>query len=139
MTRRLLAAAAFLCAATGTLRAQSGATRAQPSVRCVATRALVDTARDELLSVMLSDSPMMVETRAELGATKDSFRSVQVVRGPVCAKAARAFPHPLTAGSPFLVLRAGPVLYARDPDQRRSMGVVLDSAYRVVLRLDAMP
>jgi len=138
MIRRLLAAAA-LCAASGPLHAQVGATRAEPAVRCIATRALVDTARDELLSVMMSDSPMMQETRQELGvANKDAFMPVRQVRGAACMQAARVFPHPLRPGSAFLVLRAGPVLYARDPDQQRSKGVVFDSTYHIVLRLDAV-
>lgn len=138
MIRRLLAAAA-LCAVSGPLQAQVGVTRSEPAVRCVATRALLDTARDELLSVMMSDSPMMKETRQELGVAKtDDLLPVQQLRGPACMQAARVFPHPLRPGSAFVVLRAGPVLYARDPDQRRSKGVVFDSTYHIVLRLDAV-
>jgi len=57
----------------------------------------------------------------------DAMRPVLVDAGGALA--------PLAA---FLVLRAGPVLYARDPDQRRSKGVVFDSTYHIVLRLDAV-
>lgn len=133
-------AAAVLIAAAGSVAAQVGVSRAQPAVHCLATRASIDTARDEALSVLLSESSMMQETRQELGVRdKMDFTAVRPVRdGALCARIARAFPYPLRAGTPLVVLQAGPVLYARDPDQRRSMGVVLDSAMRVVLRLDAV-
>lgn len=131
-------AAVLACAAATTLQAQSGVIRQSSRAHCAATQAVQDSARDELLSVLLSDSPMMQETRRELGATsKADFAVVRPVGdGALCARVARAFPYPLRAGIPVVVLQTGPVLYVRDPDQRRSKGVVLDSTLHVVLRLD---
>lgn len=139
-----LLATALLLGAAGSLHAQAGVHRlnervaAPATVRCVATKALVDTARDEALSVLLSDSPLVQETRQELGvADRNDFARVGVVRdAATCASAARAVGQPLSNGARLVVLRTGPVYYARVSDRTGSRGVILDQSFKVVLTLD---
>jgi hypothetical protein len=61
-----------------------------------------------------------------------------VVRdGPLCSRAAAGFRHEVSPGTRFVVLRLGPIYYARDPDQRRDTGVIMDSTFKVLVRLGA--
>jgi len=38
-------------------------------------------------------------------------------------------------GDKFVVLKIGPLYYAREPYQRRGTGILTDTAYKVVARL----
>jgi hypothetical protein len=99
---------------------------------------MVDSARDEALSVLTSTSPLIRETRRDLGiARMEDFTPVTVVRdGKICTLVAKNFSPRLDTGPSLVVLRLGPlVFYARDPDQRRTTGLIMDTTYRVVLRL----
>jgi len=109
-------------------------TRATP---CAVSPALVDSARDEVLSVLTSESSVMRETRQELGIVRmEEFSPVKVIRdGAACTRVAGNFDHPLDAGASIVLLRLGRVLYARDPDQRRGTGIIMDSTYKVLVRL----
>ena len=105
---------------------------------CSVSQILVDSARDEALSVLTSTSPLMRDTRRDLGiARMEDFSPVTVVRdGKICTIIAKNFTPRLDTGPSLVVLRMGPlVFYARDPDQRRTTGIILDTTYRVVLRL----
>lgn len=80
----------------------------------------------------------MRDTRRDLGiARMEDFSPVTVVRdGKICTIIAKNFTPRLDTGPSLVVLRMGPlVFYARDPDQRRTTGIILDTTYRVVLRL----
>jgi len=55
----------------------------------------------------------------------------------VCGKLAGAFDHGIAQGVSLVVLRVGPLFYARDPDQRKSTGIITDSTFHVLLRLGA--
>ena len=55
----------------------------------------------------------------------------------ICARIAGTFAHIVPPGVTFVVLKIGPLYYARDPDQRRGTGVFADSAFHVVMRLGA--
>lgn len=119
-------------AATRFARAQT------PTAPCVVSRVMVDSARNEALSVLTSTGSIMRETRQDLGIAKmEDFSPVTVVRDVnVCTRLAGNFERPLDTGPSLVVLRLGRVLfYARDPNQRHGTGVILDSTYKVVLRL----
>ena len=63
---------------------------------------------------------------------------VSVVRDrPVCAKLATQFDHEIASSASLVVLRIGPLFYAREPDQKRGTGIITDSTYKVILRLGA--
>ncbi|HEV8233973.1 MAG TPA: hypothetical protein VGP84_05220 [Gemmatimonadaceae bacterium] len=105
---------------------------------CSVSQIMVDSARDEALSVLTSTSPLIRETRRDLGiARTEDFTPVTVVRdGKICTLVAKNFSPRLDTGPSLVVLRLGPlVFYARDPDQRRTTGLIMDTTYRVVLRL----
>ncbi|HTE46478.1 MAG TPA: hypothetical protein VK636_14590, partial [Gemmatimonadaceae bacterium] len=55
----------------------------------------------------------------------------------ICAQIAGTFAHAVPPGVAFVVLKIGPLYYARDPDQRSGTGVFADSAFHVVMRLGA--
>ena len=130
--KRLFTMALMLCAMV-TLTAQ--AARAQAP--CSLDKMTADSARDDAFTVLKSDRPLVVELRQEQHMTgPDGLTPVKVVQDRfVCAHMASAFDHPIQRGSRFAVLRIGPILYARDPDQRRGTGVFTDSTYKVIMRL----
>ena len=125
----------FVMSATQTpnVRAQN---RTAP---CAVSRVLVDSARDEVLSVLTSASPVMKEMRQDLGIVRmEEFAPVTVVSdGAVCSRVASSFDHQLDPGASFVLLRLGRVYYARDPDQRRATGIIMDSTFKVLVRLGA--
>lgn len=116
---------------TPSVRAQS---RTAP---CAVSRVLVDSARDEVLSVLTSAGPVMKEMRQDLGIVRmDEFAPVTVVRdGALCSRVASSFDHPLDPDASFVLLRLGRVYYARDPDQRRATGMIMDTTFKVLVRL----
>jgi len=104
---------------------------------CLTLKAVADSARDDALSVLTSDRPLVVELRQEQHiADKDALEPIRVVNDRfVCARMASAFDRSLAPGTRFAVLKIGPLYYARDPDQRRGTGVIADSSFRVLMRL----
>jgi hypothetical protein len=104
---------------------------------CAVAAAVVDSARNEVVSVLDSGSPLVTELRQEQGLPKaGSITPVTVVRDRfVCGHLATTFGHDVAPGVSFVVLRVGPLYYAREPDQHRGTGVITDSTYHVVLRL----
>ena len=104
---------------------------------CSTTKALVDSARIEVGSVLGSESPLVAELRQEQGLPKTGAISpvAVVMDRSICARLATAFAREIPPGVSFAVLKVGPLYYARDPDQRRGTGIVTDSTFRVVLRL----
>lgn len=104
---------------------------------CLTLKAVADSARDDAMSVLTSDRPLVVELRQEqhVADTKD-LTPVRVVNDRfVCARMASTFDRSLAPGTRFAVLKIGPLYYARDPDQRRGTGVIADSSFRVLMRL----
>ena len=137
MKYRFLLAAA-MCAALNVVRAQMSQTaQARPTIApCTIARILVDSARDEALSVLRSDMQLAQELRRDLGVGVNAFAPVEVIRQrSACVRAASAFGREIGPDARFVLLRLGPVFYARDPDQKIATGVVLDSTFTVVLRL----
>lgn len=104
---------------------------------CLTLKAVADSARDDALSVLMSDRPLVVELRQEqhVADTKD-LTPIRIVNDRfVCARMASAFDRSLAPGTRFAVLKIGPLYYARDPDQRRGTGVIADSTFGVLMRL----
>jgi hypothetical protein len=112
---------------------------ANAQMPCSIARAVVDSARDDALSVLTSGRPLVEELRREQNMTNASDIShVSAVNERfVCAKIAAAFEHTIPPGIGFAVLKIGPLYYARDPDQRRSTGVFTDTTFKVLMRLGA--
>jgi hypothetical protein len=110
---------------------------ARAQAPCAVTPTLVDSARDEVGSVLGSNSPLVQELRQEQKLPKTGpIFPVTVVRDRfICGRLATAFKHDIPPGVSFVVLRVGPLYYAREPDQRRGTGIVTDSTFNVLLRL----
>jgi len=123
----------FSCAALVSLFAARGAV----AQNCSTAQAQVDSAKSEVSSVLNSGSSLVAEMRQEqkLPATGD-IGPVSVVRDrPVCSKIATQFDHEVAPSASLVVLRVGPLFYAREPDQKRGTGIITDSTYKVLLRL----
>jgi hypothetical protein len=128
-------AAAFLAA----MPVLSAIAQSNTPAPCLSSRALVDSARADAMSVLASDRPLVQELRQEQGLKGPSdFADIHVVSDRyVCSKLAGAFEHMVAPGQRFVVLKIGPMFYARDPDQRRGTGVFVDTGFRVLMRLGA--
>jgi hypothetical protein len=107
---------------------------AHAQTSCATKRAVVDSARDDVLMVLKSDRPLVVELRQEQGLKAENLAPVVVTDRAVCARMAPAFKRVMPPGVEYAVLRVGSLYYARDPDQRESTGVLTDSTFRVVMR-----
>lgn len=121
-----------LCAVSAMPRA------ARAQAPCSLATAVVDSARDDLRSILASDSKLVAELKQEqsLGDTKSL--DMPVVRdAAVCAKLAGTFSHLVPPGTSFAVIRLGNLYYARDPQQKRATGVITDASYKVLMRLGA--
>lgn len=129
MNTRLLAALTFVIAC--------GASQLQAQAPCATKRAVVDSARSDVFTVLGSDGKLVAELRREQGISADSLRPVTVTDPAVCTKLATAFNRLLPTTATYAVLRVGNVYYARDPDQKRATGVITDSTFRVLMRLGA--
>ena len=127
-TRHLVALTLLIASSASILGAQAP---------CSNRRAVVDSARDDIFTVLGSDGRLIEELRKEQGLTADSIRAITVLDPLVCTKLATAFNRLLPTTTTFAVLRFGNLYYARDPDQKRSTGVITDSTYRVLMRLGA--
>jgi hypothetical protein len=87
--------------------------------------------------VLGSGSQLVTELRQEQKLPKTGpIMPMTLVRDRfACGRLATLFNHDIAPGVSFVVLRVGPLYYARDPDQHRSTGVIADSTFQVVLRL----
>lgn len=119
------------------LLAVSGASQLHAQAPCDTKRAVVDSAREDVFTVLGSDGKLVQELRREQGISADSIAPVTISDPAVCAKMAGAFNRLLPRASTFAVLRVGNVYYGRDPDQKRATGVITDSTFRVLMRLGA--
>lgn len=115
------------------------AARAAFAQNCATSRVQVDSAKDEINSVLNSGSALVAELRQEqhLPATGSIGPISVVTERPVCAKLGTQFDHEIGPSVSFVVLKVGPLFYAREPDQKRGTGIVTDSTYKVLLRLGA--
>jgi hypothetical protein len=103
---------------------------------CSTTRAFADSAREEVMTVLTSPGTLGQELRQENGIGDTKALAPEMVHdGLVCSKLATQFGHPIGARTKFVVLRVGPLFYAREPDQRRGTGIITDSTYHVLARL----
>lgn len=126
------AAGALIAAAAGAL----SATSARAQAPCSTARAKADSAREEVMSVLTSESEASREIRQEQGIPDPRALPTTVVRdGLTCSKLATKFGHPVGARTTFVVLQVGPLFYAREPDQRRGTGILADSTFKVIARL----
>ena len=130
--KALVAAAAALLVLGGhdTLFAQ---------VFCATGAAQVDSARDEVFSVLGNDSQLAREIRQEqhIANTSELAKMSLVQDRALCSRAATRIDHPLPAGASVVVLRVGPLYYVREPDQQKGTGVIVDKDLKVVARLGA--
>lgn len=117
---------ASMCVVTASAKAQAP---------CTSKRAVVDSARDDVLTILGGDNRLVKELRQEQGMSPDQITPTTVTERFVCAKMASAFNRTIPPGVEFAVLKVGPLYYARDPDQKRSTGVFTDSTFHVVMRL----
>ena len=110
---------------------------AQAQAPCATTAAVADSARDEVNGVLESGSPLVKELRQEQNLPKSGpITPVSIVRDRfVCGRLATLFDHQVAPGVSFVVLRVGPLYYAREPDQRKGTGIIADSTFHVLLRL----
>jgi hypothetical protein len=106
---------------------------------CAVASSVSDTARAEVASILFSDRPIMAQLRREQGIPHSAAEvAVSLIRdASVCERLASQFDHPLSPGTNVVVLRVGPIFYARDPDQRRTTGIFADSTFHVLMRLGA--
>jgi hypothetical protein len=112
------------------------AQRERDQLPCAFTPAVIDSARAEAMSVLFSNSPVLNELRQEQSVPPATQLGVSVVRdGAVCRGLASSFGHPVSPSTRVTVLRLGPILYARDPDQRHATGFFADSTLKVLVRL----
>lgn len=91
------------------------------------------------MAVLLSDGELAKEIRQEQHiASASDLSPIALVRDrAICARLAGQFGHFVAPGIGFVVLRVGPLYYAREPDQRLGTGVLTDSTFHVVARLGA--
>ncbi len=115
------------------------AARSAQAQNCSTLQVQVDSAKDEVSSVLNSGSSLVSEMRQEQHLpASGSIGPISVVRDrPVCSKIATQFDHELPPGASLVVLKIGPLFYAREPDQKRATGIITDSTYKVLLRLGA--
>ncbi|HWP17140.1 MAG TPA: hypothetical protein VNM46_16055 [Xanthobacteraceae bacterium] len=124
------AAALFTLSAHNSLSAQ---------VFCASGQAQVDSARDELISVLGNDSQLAKEIRQEqkIASANDLAKMTLVRDRAVCSRVASRIDHPLPVGAAVVVLSVGPLYYVREPDQKKGTGVITDRDFKVVARLGA--
>lgn len=128
-----------LVAAAAALLALGAHEKLSAQVFCASGAAQVDSARDEVLSVLANDSPLAREIRQEqhIGSTAELAKMSLIRDRAVCSRAATRIDHPLPAGAAVVVLQVGPLYYVREPDQRKGTGVITDKDFKVVARLGA--
>lgn len=131
----LVAWALGVCAAS--VSARTALAQSPVQAPCSVTPAVVDSARDDAFTVLNSGRPLVLELRKEQSIVRDEdLQPVTVIRERfICARIAGTFEHIIPPGIKFVVLKIGPLYYARDPDQRRGTGVFADTAFHVLMRL----
>ncbi len=103
---------------------------------CSNTKAMADSAREEVMTVLTSNGTLAQEIRQEQHLdTPRTLRSEVVRDRQICMKLATEFGHPVGARTSFVVLHVGPLYYAREPDQQRGTGILTDSTFHVIARL----
>ena len=124
------AAALFVLGAHNTVSAQ---------VFCATNPAQIDSARDEVMSVLGNDGQLAREIRQEqhIGTTDELAKMSLVKDRALCSRVASRIDHPLPTGAAVVVLRVGPLYYVREPDQKKGTGVITDKDFKVVARLGA--
>jgi len=111
---------------------------ARAQAPCSVNRTLVDSAREEVRSVLTSDSKLVAELKQEQKLSDPASMEMPMVRDPaVCAKLAGTFSHLVPPGLTFAVIRVGNLYYARDPQQSRATGVITDASFNVLMRFGA--
>jgi hypothetical protein len=132
MRTRLFIVAIALCSSAAPVRSVLA------QAPCAVSPVLADSARDDVNAVLESGSKLVRELRNEQRLPESGpITPVAVVSDPlVCARLKTLFDHAIGSVS-FVVLRVGPLYYAREPDQRRATGLIADSTYHVLLRLGA--
>ena len=120
-----------------TLVIAGGSSSVAAQAPCSIKRAVVDSARDDIFTVLGSNGKLVDELRREQGLSVDSIAPTTVTDPAICTKLSSAFNRLLPTTATFAVLRVGNVYYARDPDQKRATGVITDSTFRVLMRLGA--
>jgi hypothetical protein len=128
-----------MLAAAAALLALGAHEKLSAQVFCASGAAQVDSARDEVLSVLANDSQLAREIRQEQHiATTDELGKMSLISDRAfCSRAATRIDHPLPAGAAVLVLRVGPLYYVREPDQKKGTGVITDKDLKVIARLGA--
>ncbi|HSQ33125.1 MAG TPA: hypothetical protein VLN49_24895 [Gemmatimonadaceae bacterium] len=88
------------------------------------------------MAVLSNSGELAKEIRQEQRiANPRDLSPITLVRDrAVCARLAGQFGHFVAPGVGFVVLRVGPLYYAREPDQHRGTGVLTDSAFNVIAR-----
>jgi hypothetical protein len=123
--------AVALIASLGFVPAQA----AMGQAPCAVSSAVVDSARSELMQVLENGGQVATEIRQEHGLPA-KLPEIKLVRDAVvCTRIATAFGHAVNRGDTYVVLRVGPLYYAREPYQRRGTGVLTDSTFKVVAKL----
>ena len=112
---------------------------ASAQVFCATSPAQIDSARDEVMSVLANDSQLAREIRQEQRiASTDELTKMSLVKDrAVCSRVASRIDHPLPTGAAVVVLRVGPLYYVREPDQKKGTGVITDKDFKVIARLGA--
>jgi hypothetical protein len=130
MKAMLAAAAALFVVAAHNTSAQ---------VFCATAPAQIDSARDEVMSVLGNDGQLAREIRQEQHiASADDLAKMSLVKDrATCSRVASRIDHPLPIGASVVVLQVGPLYYAREPDQKKGTGVITDKDFKVVARLGA--
>ena len=133
MRPRLFLAAFALCSSAMAVRSVLA------QAPCAVSSVLADSAREDVSAVLESNSKLVSELRNEQRLPESGpITPVAVVSDPlVCARLKALFDHAIGSGVSFVVLRVGPLFYAREPDQRRGTGLIADTTYHVLLRLGA--
>jgi hypothetical protein len=110
---------------------------ARAQAPCSLVPVMADSARDEILTVLTSGGSVIQEMRQELGITKlDDLKPMRLVRdAATCIRMAPVFGRKLEPGTRFVVLRVGPIYYAREPNQRLGTGIITDTTFKVLARL----
>ena len=116
-----------------------GAHNTSAQVFCATSPAQIDSARDEVMSVLANDSQLAREIRQEQHiASTDELAKMSLVKDrAVCSRVASRIDHPLPTGAAVVVLRVGPLYYVREPDQKKGTGVITDKDFKVIARLGA--
>src|SRR5215831_5185008 len=121
-----------LVAAAAALVALGAHNNLSAQVFCASGAAQIDSARDEVMSVLGNDSQLAREIRQEQHiASADELAKMSLVKErDVCSRVASRIDHKLPVGAAVVVLRVGPLYYVREPDQKKGTGVITDKDFK---------